>query len=239
MATMVEIVENAFIGEPEAGAQPGSTQPDDAAIEFELTQEISTLWSNHVSLSANRKVTSKELRQIRARLAGRLFEMKSLLSRPGRLGKWRDWLKQQNIPRSTADRLASRHAETLGIENGNVPTGAIPEPAEAAAERLAKVVWPRFKKVLATGESVVHFLGCIAEISGVPHEWREEGLVIFKAVPKAEDELHASAPATDLASQLSDNGDADTAELAAEITMGTPAMEQDAADGDNCAGASA
>jgi hypothetical protein len=221
---MVEIVEHKIVQEPQAETQPGTTQPEDSTIENQLTQEISELWSNHTLLSANHKTTAKELRQIRARLAERLYAMKNLLSHPGRGGEWRGWLRERGIPRSTADRLVARHSETLGTAN-NVPTGAIPEPAQATAEKLAKTVWQSIKKVLTTGESVVDFIGCIAKISGVPHEWREIGLMIFNPVPKAADELSGSASAPGLASQPSDDAGANTEDPAAETVMATPANE--------------
>jgi hypothetical protein len=232
MGTMLDTIENAIIPEQEAGTetQPGTTQPDDGAIETQLTEEISTLWSDHVRLSASRKTTSKELRQIRASLAERLHAMKSLLSHPGRGGQWRGWLKQRGIPRSTADRLVARHAETLGSDNeGNVPTGAISNSPEESAEQLAKSVWQRFRKVLATDECVIRFIGCIAEISGVGHEQRAEGLVILKPAPKAAAELPESASATDPAPQPSDGGDVSTEEPAAEAAATPPAAGQVAA----------
>ena len=229
MGTMLETVENNIVHElePEAEAQPGTTQPDDGAIETQLTQEISDLWSDHVRLSANHKTTAKELRQIRASLAERLHAMKSLLSHPGRGGQWRGWLKQRGIPRSTADRLVARHAETLGSDNeGNVPTGAISNSPEESAEQLAKSVWQRFRKVLATDECVIRFIGCIAEISGVAHEQRAEGLVILKPAPKAAAELPESASATDPAPQPSDGGDVSTEEPAAEAAATPTATGQ-------------
>jgi hypothetical protein len=211
MGTMLEIVANALI--PEAEAQSGTTRPDGTEIETQLTEEISSLWSDHVRLSANHKTTAKELRQIRASLAERLAAMKSLLSRPGRGGQWRGWLKQRGIPRSTADRLVARHAETLCADNENVPTGAISEPAKPTAEKLAETVWPSLKKVLVTAESVIEFIGRIAEVSGVPHEWREIGLMIFYPVPEATDGLPSSAiasPPAGPASQPSDEASAIT-----------------------------
>jgi len=94
MGTMLEAIEDTITQEPGGAApaaevQPGATHSDDRAMENQLAQEISELWSNHVRLSGDRKATAKELRLIRARLAERLHEMKSLLSRPGCLGQWR------------------------------------------------------------------------------------------------------------------------------------------------------
>jgi hypothetical protein len=151
MDALVEAIQDVVIAEPETEVQPDQTQPDESAVEMQLTEEINTLWSDHVRLSANRRVTAAELRQIRASLAERLHEMKSLLSRPGRGGLWRSWLRERGIPRSTADRLCDRHAETLGSDNEeNVLTGAISNASEDTAEKLAKSVWLRFGKLLET-----------------------------------------------------------------------------------------
>jgi hypothetical protein len=145
---MVETIQNAIIPELEVEAQPGTTQPDDSTNENQLTEEINTLWSNHLRLSARRKATAKGLRQIRASLAERFFAMKKILSRPdaGRGGQWRSWLRERGIPRSSADRLVARHAETLCADGENVPTGAISEPAKPTAEKLAETVWPSLKR---------------------------------------------------------------------------------------------
>ena len=202
MDALVEAIQDVVIAEPETEVQPDQTQPDESAVEMQLTEEINTLWSDHVRLSANRRVTARELRQIRSTLAERLYEMKSLLSRPGRGGQWRSWLREKGINRSTADRLCDRHAETLGI--GNAPSEAITEPTVTAAEKLASVVWSRFRKVLVSDEVFIDFIGRIAELAGFGHEQRAEGFVIFKLVPKAPVESPESAPATVPAPQPSD-----------------------------------
>ena len=212
MDPLIEAIQDVVIAEPETKAQPDPTQADDGAVEIQLTNQISSLWSEHNRLSADRKATAKDLRQIRAILAERLHEMKSLLSRPGRGGQWRSWLKERGINRSTADRLVARHGETLGIENGNVPSGAISNPSEDTAEKLAQSVWLRFRNTLATDEAVIQFIGCIAELAGVGHEQRAEGLLIFKPAPKAADELPGSAPASGPVQQPSDEASAITEE---------------------------
>jgi hypothetical protein len=245
---MVEIVENNVVQEPQAEAQPGTTQPDDGTLEIQLTQEISELWSVHTRLAANHKTTAKELRQLRAKLAERLYAVKNLLSRPGRGGEWRGWLRERRIPRSTADRLVSRHAETLTGDNGNVPTGAISNSPEDSAEKLAKSVWQRFGKLLTTDESVILFIDRIAELSGVGHERREGGLMIFSPVHKVADGVTgtdaaaeipcptpqpaesgeanpADAPAADPNPQLSDDVPAAVDELPASAPATGPAPQ--------------
>lgn len=47
----------------------------------------------------------------------------------------RCWLRERGIPRSTADRLAARHAESLGVHDGNAPSESIPEPQRRAPKR--------------------------------------------------------------------------------------------------------
>ena len=231
MDALVEAIQDVVVAEQETATQPDLAQPVDTIIETQLTEEISALWSDHLRLSADRKATAKDLRQVRAILAERLHAMKSLLSRPGRGGEWRGWLRQQAIPRSTADRLVSRHAETLGERN--VPSGAISEPGEADAEKLARNVWLRIGKLLSTDEAAIRFINGIAELAGVGHEQRAEGLVIFKPALKAAEKLPGSGVGTDPAPQPP-GGDANSADAPAEVAAGTPATEQVAGvDGDH------
>ena len=226
MSTIIDAIQDVVTAEPEIESHPDSAEPDDALIETQLTQEIFELWSSHIRLSGDRRATAEELHQIRVALAAKLYKVKSLLSRPGRLGQWRGWLKQQNIPRSTADRLASRYGETLDGDSRNVPSGAISRSPEDSVEKLAKSVWQRFRKVLATDESVINFISRIAEISGVHHEWREEGLIIFKPAPKAADGLPGPASATDPAPQSSNEVPGITDEPGEETAATLPVADQ-------------
>jgi hypothetical protein len=227
MDAMLDAVQDIVAAEPDAVEQPATAQPDDAAMETQLAAEINTLWSDHVRLSADRKVTSKELRLLRARLAQRLYEIKALLARPGRGGEWRGWLRERGIPRSSADRLVARFAESLGTDKQEeLHTEAIPESPEDSAEKLATAVWSSsLRKVLVTGESVFQFLASIAQISGIPHEQRAEGLMIFSPVPKAADEATASAPAADPAPQPPQGGNAVQAETSAAEPAPQPSGE--------------
>jgi len=170
--------------------------------EQRLADEIRQLWAVHVEAKTTVKKTKADLKAIRERLSERLYELKQLLARPGRNGQWSAWLKERKISRATADRLVQRYGANLpGNES---PHEANSNPSEDTAEKLARVVWSRFRKVLDTHETVVRFLASIAEISGVGHEQRAEGLVIFKPAPTAAEELPATAPAIDPAPQPSD-----------------------------------
>jgi hypothetical protein len=50
----------------------------------------------------------------------RLHELKSVLSRPGRGGAWFSFLKEQSIPRTTADRLVNTYEKAISGAAGKV-----------------------------------------------------------------------------------------------------------------------
>jgi hypothetical protein len=229
MDAMVDAIQDIVSTEPETGAQPDAPQPGDAGNEAELAEEISSLWTEHTRLSADRKVTSKELRLIRSRLAQRLHQMKAVLARPGRGGEWRGWLRERKIPRSTADRLVSRYAETLGSgSEENVLGGAISDPATPIHEKLATSVWSSLRKTLATGESVVQFVGCFVTAAGIAHEWRGEGLMIFNPTPQTADGVTGTGTAVGAAGsvpQAPEGGDASQADPPVADTAPQPSGE--------------
>jgi hypothetical protein len=193
--TIGGVTETVIIPEPQNVAGTDTALAEDSAAEKVLSEEIASLWSDHVRLSANHKTTAKELRQIRARLAERLHAMKSLLSRPGRAGQWRSWLRQQHIPRSTADRLVARHAETLRIENGNVLTGAI-KPMEDTIEELVKSLLPRLRRKLADNQSVFRFIAAIGRAFGLDSDIEEAYVWVFE-LGLGDDEDSSALDATD------------------------------------------
>ena len=192
MEATVEAIQDIVSTDPESEEPAATSRPDDAAIELQLTEEISTLWSSHVKLSAERKVSSKELGLIRMKLAEKLHAMKSILCCPGRGGQWRSWLRERRIPRSTADGLVARYTENASADEGNVPSQAIPDKAVMTPEKLANVVWSRFGKFLVTADAVIDFIGHLAELSGVGHSQREDGLLIINIPPHAVDAVTAS-----------------------------------------------
>ena len=107
--------------------------------------------------------------------------------------------------------MAARHAETLGAEDGNVPTGAIPEPSQADARRLFESLMPRLKSKLTTPTLVFDFLLWFVGSSGLAHEWKENGLLIVR--PSADE------PSSTLAEAQPDAGQAAAAADAAAVVM--------------------
>jgi hypothetical protein len=104
---------------------------------------------------------------------------------------------------------------------------------DESAEKLAKNVWQRFGKLLATDEVVIDFIDRIAELAGLGHEQRADGLVIFKPAPKAPEGLPATLPAIDPAPQPSEEVSVITEEPApAPVQDGQAAATADASNGD-------
>ena len=126
-----------------------------------LAEEITSLWSEHVHAQTSQRTTSKELRQIRTALAERLHSMKAVLCRPGCGGMWAGWLKNRNIPRSTADRLVSRYEELQNEAQNNMPTDPITPQEEV--EQLVQSLLPRLRRVLTTNEMAYRFMCALAE----------------------------------------------------------------------------
>ncbi|MGD0694787.1 MAG: hypothetical protein ABSB82_08015 [Terriglobia bacterium] len=215
---------------------PGSSPATDSPGTFgepKPADEIAQLWTVHVQAKGVVRKTREEMKAVRQRLSERLSEIKPLLVRPGRSGQWSAWLKERGISRASADGLVRRYAAALpGHESTHEE---ISNPPDDSAENLAKVVWSRLKKVLATDQSAIDFIGCLVTASGVAHEQRDDGLVIFNPVPKAADQLSDSAPATDPIPQPCDEASNIAAEPPAEASAAIPATEQAAGDGDVCA----
>ena len=123
-----------------------------------LIGEISDLWQVHTQTQGALRKSREEIKQIRAELAKRLHELKSVLSRPGRGGAWSSFLQTQKIPRSTADRLVQGHQKTIAGQEGNCPTEQIPESAEVVARRYCRGLWPRLSRVLTNADLVEIFI---------------------------------------------------------------------------------
>jgi hypothetical protein len=193
METMIEAIQDVVLTEPEVEVQPEwepAREDSDSAMETELAAEITHLWTQHTQLSGARRMTAKELRLLRAKLAERLFAMKQLLCRVGRGGQWRGYLRAQHIPRTTGDRLCERYAETLATECGNPPTGAITE-AENTVEQLVQSLLPRLKRNLPDAQSVFRFIAAIAGAFSLKTESTEDCIMVSQ--PKAEQSEDSSS----------------------------------------------
>ncbi|MGA3315451.1 MAG: hypothetical protein ABSC64_03320 [Candidatus Korobacteraceae bacterium] len=161
----------------------------DIAVETRLTEEVNILWTEHVRVSGTKKASAMELRIVRAQLAEKLFNMKQVLSRPGRSGQWRGWLEEVKIPRSTADRLVERHAEISGDAIGNVPSGAI--APEQQVEGLVKSMLPRLRRVLTSPQMAYQYVVGVIKEFDLYCETTEGGILLAR--PSSEQKTAAEA----------------------------------------------
>lgn len=220
MDSLTDSMDNFIPAQPATEGDSGIPQPVDTPIEDQLNLEIIDLWSENVRLNENKKFTAKELRQIRTHLAEKLFEMKSLLSRPGRNGEWRGWLRERKIPRSTADRLVTRHAETVSKSNeGNVLTEAIND-GEDTVEKLVHSLLPRLKRNLPDTQSVFQFIASVGDAFGLTSEIAEDCITVSQPKPDQNPPDASAADALEAESAEVDFPNADTTSPEPEIKVG-------------------
>jgi hypothetical protein len=119
MEDTINLVDAAVAGDSEPTAE--------VTTESQLSEEIGELWLVHIQATSTISRTKAELRTIRLDLGARLFEMKQLLSRPGRNGQWSSWLQERGISRAAADRLVIRYQQSDNTD-ANRLNDAVSEP---------------------------------------------------------------------------------------------------------------
>jgi hypothetical protein len=131
--------------------------PSDPA-ELRLVNEVGQLWLVHTKARTSLHQTRDDLKSIRTDLSGRLHQLKSVLSRPGRGGAWSSFLQAQKIPRSTADRLVRGHEKTISADRDSCTGEQFKEPIEVAVRRYFHALWPRLSRILTTSDAVHVFI---------------------------------------------------------------------------------
>jgi hypothetical protein len=122
-----------------------------------IAEEITNLWSAHVTAKNTARATNAELRLVRAKLGEQLQEMKLLLAKPGRSGQWSSFLLERGIPRASADRLVARHERSLCPE-ANRLSEAVSEPTAEDVQKLFIAVWPKLSRTLRSQQSLDLFV---------------------------------------------------------------------------------
>lgn len=141
-----------------AATAPSTVTPVAADTnEGKLIDEVGTLWKVHTEAQTAFTKSREETKLVRRDLSRRLYELKSVLSKPGRGGAWSSFLEAQKIPRSSADRLARAHEKTL-VPQANCTAEQIPASTEVIVHKYFHALWPRLSKVLTTQESVELFI---------------------------------------------------------------------------------
>jgi hypothetical protein len=148
----------------------GAGNPEELQDETALTNEITELWSSQKRKSLSLRRSRQELETLRTSLSNRLHDLKHLLARPGREGKWTEFLRQQDIPRTTADRYVDKWKRSISPELEKRTSGAIEEPTAEEIAQMVKKLRPKLVRQLTTPGSINLFmaeLGAALEI-GVP-----------------------------------------------------------------------
>ena len=151
-------------GSPTSG---GETAGEREASEEEtvVTLQIVSLWADRekkktslIKTKVSLNTTKEQLSHMRDELAKRFFELKNLLAKTGRNGRWMEFLRGENIPRATADRYVESHKRFLDGENGKRLTEAISAPTEEEIKKMVVKLTPRLVLALSTPESIAQFL---------------------------------------------------------------------------------
>ncbi len=111
--------------------------------------------------------------------------MKQKLSKLGRNGGWSAWLKQQKIPRSTADRLVLEHAEYFDLRD-ELPHRAPSEPLEGNICQAAYRTSDRFETMLRSPKSRMTFVKVAADLFGLEVDLGEVDSVRLTLPPPVE-----------------------------------------------------
>ncbi len=133
-------------------------KPEDVEKETALTGEITKLWYSHEWSKSSLRRSRTELERLRDQLAERLNEYKSLLVRTGRNGKWMGFLREANIPRTTADRLVAKSQLSKAPGPVKRTNGALEAFSKAEIEQMVKKLKPKLVRVLTTPDTVALFM---------------------------------------------------------------------------------
>jgi hypothetical protein len=150
-------IESVAVPPPTPGGE-AAEEPKVSEEERVTTSEIISLWAEHNEQNASLKKSSKELKETRTRLGAYLYQLKNLLAKTGRNGRWTSFLNGEGIPRATADRYVESHKRFLDRKNGKRLTEAISVPTEGEIKEMVAKLTPRLVRVLTTPESITKFL---------------------------------------------------------------------------------
>ena len=155
-----------------------------------LTDQIVQLWQVHCDYQTSIKHKTQEFRSLRAELGKQLAEMKQVLVKPGRNGQWSAFLKENQIPRATADRLVQKYERSLH-PHANLLTEAISEPTEEEIQKLFFKILPKLSRVLRTPQSLYRFVDLLTlSCDGMGRRVTDEGILVMKpsqnAIPTGE-----------------------------------------------------
>jgi hypothetical protein len=131
---------------------------EDTQAESVLAGRISQLWSSQRTTSSSLRCSRKELDQLKLDLAKQLHAYKRLLVRIGRSGQWNAFLRQESIPRATADRYVKKWEVSLSPQPENCLNEAISPTSPEEITAIVRKLLPKLTPLLPTPDSVGLFL---------------------------------------------------------------------------------
>jgi hypothetical protein len=175
MATAASILDNLTDIPP--ALQSSNYNPDELQNERFLEEHIMDLWETRTCYGNAIRGERTGLRGVEHSLGQMLFNLKVVLCRPGRNGKWSAWLHEHHICRATGDRLVARFARSIAPKISCVTEST--KPTQLEIEKLFHAVWPKLAKTLTTEDSFYDFICYLAGRSGIAHQYRDNGVLIL------------------------------------------------------------
>lgn len=158
----------------------------ESETEVKLTGEIKELWSAHQQNKSHMRLTKAELQGIRFVLGEKLYAVKTLLVQCGRGGRWASYLREHNIPRTSADRFVHDQEATLNPKSPNRSTGAFSEPTEAEVVKFVYRLIPRLCRMLTTQQALFDFVcKLLVELPGMDGDVTDRAVEIYRPAPEA------------------------------------------------------
>jgi hypothetical protein len=129
--------------------------------EVQIVRGIRELWQTDKKRAGSLRRSRKELNEDRLSLGEQLYRYKKLLVRRGRGGLWTSFLKQENIPRATADRYVEKWGRKTRPEPAKCVTDAFSGPSDSEIADLIKKIKPKLANSLTTQDSVAKFMALL------------------------------------------------------------------------------
>jgi hypothetical protein len=173
-------------------SEDGCYQPLCPVEDQYVAGEIVNRWFHREQSRRLKDMHESEMLQFEAELGELLFRRKQMLSRLGRNGQWSQWLRQEKISRSTADRLVAQYAESHGMAD-ELRHREIAEPLQGNVCLAASRVFKRLKNMLKTPQSRMTFIRVLADLFQLTVDWEGGVDSVRLSIPKPVDENDLSS----------------------------------------------
>jgi hypothetical protein len=151
-----------------------------------LADEIALQWSQRECFSRIMNLQKAEILRIDAVLGELFYRLKQKISKPGRNGAWSAFLKEHNIIRNTADRLALEHSEFYNLSDTR-------EPVENRICQTAYRTSEGLENMLRSPMARMKFVRCLADFFELTVEFEGDS-VRLSVPPSIETDLAAVPP---------------------------------------------